>query len=120
MGSTAASLARRPDGVAIAFAVSSLRPDYNAFLNVAIAALGEAVDAVDTWPEGDLFLAEEPATPNARDRSDRALAGNRSEVGWPGVTGSGACAFCSLSNGVQDQRATRVDHTPTLRSNKPR
>jgi N-acyl-D-amino-acid deacylase len=64
IGSTAAWLARRPDGVAIAFAVNSLPPDYNAFLNEAIAALGEAIDAVDAWPVGDLFLAEAPATPN--------------------------------------------------------
>jgi hypothetical protein len=56
---------RRPDGVAIAFAVNSLPPDYNSFLNEAITALGQAVDAVDAWPEGDLFRAEAPATPEA-------------------------------------------------------
>jgi hypothetical protein len=65
MGSSAAWMARRPDGVAIAFAVNLLPPDYNAFLNEAIAALGDAVDTVDTWPEGDLYLAEEAATPEA-------------------------------------------------------
>jgi N-acyl-D-amino-acid deacylase len=65
IGSTAAWVNRRPDGVAIAFAVNSLPPDYNAFLNDAIPALGEAVDAVRTWPASDLFLAEAPATPEA-------------------------------------------------------
>jgi N-acyl-D-amino-acid deacylase len=65
IGSTAAWVARRPDGVAIAFAVNSLPLDWTGFLNEAIAALGEAVDAVDTWPAGDLFLAETPATPVA-------------------------------------------------------
>jgi N-acyl-D-amino-acid deacylase len=63
IGSTAAWVHRQPDGVAIAFAVNSLPPDYNAFLNEAITALGQAVDAVGTWPEGDLFLAEAPVTP---------------------------------------------------------
>jgi N-acyl-D-amino-acid deacylase len=65
IGSTAAWVNRRPDGVAIAFAVNSLPPDYNSFLNEAITALGQAVDAVDAWPEGDLFRAEAPATPEA-------------------------------------------------------
>ena len=65
MGSSAAWVARRPDGVAIAFAVNSLPPDYNAFLNDAITALGQAVEAVDAWPANDLFLTEAPATPEA-------------------------------------------------------
>jgi N-acyl-D-amino-acid deacylase len=65
IGSTAAWVNRRPDGVAIAFAFNSLPPDYNAFLNEAITALGQAVGAVGTWPEGDLFLAEAPAMPEA-------------------------------------------------------
>jgi N-acyl-D-amino-acid deacylase len=58
LGSSAAWLARRPDGVAIAFAVNSLPPEYNDFLNEAITALGREVDAIRTWPIGDLFLAE--------------------------------------------------------------
>jgi N-acyl-D-amino-acid deacylase len=61
MGSSAAWVARRPDGATIAFTVNSLPADYNAFLNEAIAALSGAVDAVQTWPEGDLFLADDPA-----------------------------------------------------------
>jgi N-acyl-D-amino-acid deacylase len=65
MGSSAAWVSRRPDGTAIAFAVNSLPPDYNAFLNEAIAAMGEAVDAVRAWPADDLFLADVPATPEA-------------------------------------------------------
>jgi CubicO group peptidase (beta-lactamase class C family) len=65
IGSTAAWVNRQPDGVAIAFAVNSLPPDYNAFLNEAITALGGEVDAVRTWPASDLFLAEAPATPEA-------------------------------------------------------
>jgi N-acyl-D-amino-acid deacylase len=65
MGSTAAWLARQPDGAAIAVTFNSLPPDYNAFLNEAIAALGQAVDAIRTWPDGDLFLADDPATPEA-------------------------------------------------------
>jgi N-acyl-D-amino-acid deacylase len=64
MGSSAAWVSRRPDGTAIAFTVNSLPPDYNAFLNEAIPALGEAVDAVRAWPAYDLFLAEAPATPD--------------------------------------------------------
>jgi N-acyl-D-amino-acid deacylase len=65
IGSTAAWVNRGPDGVAVAFTVNSLPPDYNAFLNEAITSLGQAVGAVGTWPEGDLFLAEAPATPEA-------------------------------------------------------
>jgi N-acyl-D-amino-acid deacylase len=60
MGSSAAWVARRLDGVAIAFTVNSLPPDYNAFLNEAITALSRAVDAVHTWPAGDLFLTDDP------------------------------------------------------------
>ena len=49
----------------IAFVVNSLPRTYNAFLNDAITALGQAVDAVPSWPAGDLFVAEAPATPDA-------------------------------------------------------
>lgn len=65
MGSSAAWVGRRPAGVAIAFAVNSLPPDYGTFLNEAITALVRAVDAVDVWPAGDLFLAQASATPSA-------------------------------------------------------
>jgi N-acyl-D-amino-acid deacylase len=65
MGSTAAWMSRRPDGVTIAFTFNSLPPDYNAFLNEAITALGEAADTVDAWPDGDLFAADASATPAA-------------------------------------------------------
>jgi N-acyl-D-amino-acid deacylase len=65
MGSSAAWVTRRPDGATIAFAVNSLPSDYNAFLNEAITAMGEAVDAIDTWPGGDLFSGEAPVTPDA-------------------------------------------------------
>jgi hypothetical protein len=62
---SAAWLGRRPDGVAIAFAVNSLPQEYNGFLNDAITALGRAVDTVRTWPASDLFPAEAAATPGA-------------------------------------------------------
>jgi hypothetical protein len=55
LGSTAAWVNRRPDGVAMAFTFNSLPPDYNGFLNEAIAALGQAVEAIQTWPDGDMF-----------------------------------------------------------------
>jgi N-acyl-D-amino-acid deacylase len=63
MGSSAAWVTRRPDGATIAFTVNSLPPDYNAFLNEAITALGEAVAAVQTWPANELLPAEATATP---------------------------------------------------------
>ncbi|MCD6034224.1 MAG: hypothetical protein K0S78_6410, partial [Thermomicrobiales bacterium] len=65
MGSSAAWVSRRPDGTAIAFTVNSLPPDFNAFLNEAIPALGDELDAIRTWPVDDLFAAEAPATPEA-------------------------------------------------------
>jgi N-acyl-D-amino-acid deacylase len=65
MGSSAAWVTRRPDGATIAFTVNSLPPDYNAFLNEAITTLGQAVDAIRSWPASDLFPAKEPATPEA-------------------------------------------------------
>jgi N-acyl-D-amino-acid deacylase len=65
IGSTAAWLASRPDGATIAVTFNSLPPDYNTFLNQAITALGRAVDAIRRWPDGDLFLADDPATPEA-------------------------------------------------------
>ncbi len=65
LGSTAAWVARRPDGVAIAVVLNSLPPDYNAFLNDVIPALGQAVDAVRAWPAGDRFGAAVTATPSA-------------------------------------------------------
>ena len=65
IGSTAAWVTQRADGAAVAFTINSLPPDYNTFLNEAIAALGEAVDAVGAWPAHDLYLVEALATPNA-------------------------------------------------------
>ena len=65
IGSTASWLARRPDGVTVAFVANSLPPDYNAFLNEAITELGQAIDAVRDWPAGDLFRAEDAVADGA-------------------------------------------------------
>lgn len=59
MGSTAAWVARRPDGVSAAYTFNSLPQDYNAFLNETITELGQAIDAIEVWPEGDLFAAQD-------------------------------------------------------------
>jgi hypothetical protein len=64
-GTSAAWLARRPDGATIAFTFNTLPPEYNDFLNDAIPALGQAVDGVRDWPARDLFSEEAPATPSA-------------------------------------------------------
>jgi N-acyl-D-amino-acid deacylase len=63
IGSTAAWMNRRPDGVTIAFTVNTLPPEYNDFLNDAITALGQAVDEIRTWPDSDFFLPEATNTP---------------------------------------------------------
>jgi N-acyl-D-amino-acid deacylase len=65
MGSSAAWVANRPDSVTIAFTFNSLPEDYNAFLNEAITAFGQAVDGVSSWPDSDLFLTEGTTTPVA-------------------------------------------------------
>ena len=49
--------------MAIAFTVNTLPPEYNAFLNEAITALGQAVDEIRTWPDSDFFLPEATNTP---------------------------------------------------------
>jgi N-acyl-D-amino-acid deacylase len=59
MGSAAAWVARRPDGVTAAYTFNSLPQDYNAFLNETITELGQAIDAIEVWPEGDLFAAQD-------------------------------------------------------------
>jgi N-acyl-D-amino-acid deacylase len=65
MGSTAAWVANRPDGVTIAVTFNSLPADYNALLNEAITAFGQAVDGVSAWPDSDVFLTDVTATPVA-------------------------------------------------------
>lgn len=57
LGSTAAWLTRRPDGVCMAFTFNSLPLDWQGFLNDAITALEGTADAVRAWPAGDLFPA---------------------------------------------------------------
>jgi N-acyl-D-amino-acid deacylase len=62
MGSTAAWVANRPESVTIAFTFNALPEDYNAFLNEAITAFGQAVDGVSAWPSHDLFPTKVPST----------------------------------------------------------
>jgi N-acyl-D-amino-acid deacylase len=60
LGSTAAWVARRPDGVALSFTFNSVPTEYLAFLDDASSALHQAADGITDWPENDLF-AEDPA-----------------------------------------------------------
>jgi N-acyl-D-amino-acid deacylase len=61
MGSTAAWVARQPDGVGLAFTFNSLPTDYLQFLDDVINAVRQTADGVTDWPEGDLFSPDEPA-----------------------------------------------------------
>lgn len=59
MGSTTAWVARRPDGATAAFTFNSAPADVYEFLNETIIELGQAMDAIDAWPAGDLFAAQD-------------------------------------------------------------
>jgi N-acyl-D-amino-acid deacylase len=58
MGSTCAWVARRPDGVTAAYTFNSAPADVYEFLNESIIELGQAIDAIEAWPDGDLFAAQ--------------------------------------------------------------
>lgn len=61
LGSTAAWVARRPDGVALAFTFNSVPTEYLQFLDDVIINLETTADGVTDWPADDLFATEPPA-----------------------------------------------------------
>ncbi|MGI9253587.1 MAG: serine hydrolase domain-containing protein [Thermomicrobiales bacterium] len=62
----ASALVRRPDGLSMAVLFNSIPTDYGAFFSAMGPALEAAIDAIPTWPDGDLFeKLELVATPSA-------------------------------------------------------
>jgi len=78
IGSTASWLARRPDGVTVAFVTNSLPSDYNAFLNETITGLGQAIDAVPDWPTDDFFRTADAVPDSASDTASGRESGTAS------------------------------------------